>query len=469
MTDALGWTLLHSLWEGALIALLLVIALSVIRSARARYTIACLALAGVLVAFCCTFARMMTNQPTPYSSTVRPGSHVAYGPAQQVPRASARWFATDVIPWLTPFWFAGVIGFHLHLLASWLAGRRLRQRGVCCAPDAWQQRLSQLRQRIHLSTPVALLESSLANVPVVIGHLRPVILVPAGLLAGMPAEQMEAILLHELAHIRRLDYLVNLLQTLVEGFLFYHPAVWWISNVIRTERENCCDDLVVAISGEPREYAAALAALEQTRWAAADAVAANGGNLMKRIRRLLYPMESPRTVLTPVLSAVILTITAALALMAWQAQPQENPIPRMYRAWLDEDVVYIIEPRERAAFLALTTDDERNKFIEQFWLRRDPTPDTVENEFKQEHYRRIGYANEHFASQLPGWKTDRGRIYIVYGPPDEIESHPKGDKVRSYPFEQWRYHHIANVGDNIIIDFADADRSGEYRMTKDPN
>jgi GWxTD domain-containing protein len=174
-------------------------------------------------------------------------------------------------------------------------------------------------------------------------------------------------------------------------------------------------------------------------------------------------------VLTPMASALILVVTATSALLAWQAQPKDRPVPKVYWAWLNEDVVYIITPQERAAFLALTTDDERKQFMVQFWKRRDPTPDTVENEFKEEHYRRIAYANQHFVSQMPGWKTDHGRIYIVYGPPDEIESHPKGDKVRTYPFEQWRYHHIQNVGDNIIIDFADPNWSGEYRMTKDPN
>ncbi len=260
----------------------------------------------------------------------------------------------------------------------------------------------------------------------------------------------------------------------------YHPAVWWISGGIRAERENCCDDLVVATSGDAHEYAAALAALEETRWAAHDAVlAANGGSLMKRIRRLLYPLEAPRTAISPWLSAVILSVTAALALSAWQAKPNETPTP--YDRWLIEDVAYIITPQERVAFKDLTTDAEREHFIDQFWLRRDPTPDTVENEFKDEHYRRIAYANERFAdSQIAGWKTDRGRIYITYGPPDEMESHPSGGKyrfpagqggeqVQTYPFEEWLYRYIEGVGNNVIIEFVDKTQSGEYRMTSDPH
>ncbi len=151
-----------------------------------------------------------------------------------------------------------------------------------------------------------------------------------------------------------------------------------------------------------------------------------------------------------------------------------------YRKWLNEDVAYIITDEERAAFKRLNTDEEREQFIEQFWLRRDPTPDTAENEFKEEHYRRIAYANERYASGLPGWKTDRGRIYITFGPPDEIESHPSGGTYErpmeegggttsTFPFEQWRYRWIENIGSDIIIEFVDPTMTGEYRMTMDPS
>ena len=151
-----------------------------------------------------------------------------------------------------------------------------------------------------------------------------------------------------------------------------------------------------------------------------------------------------------------------------------------YKKWLTEDVGYIITDEERTAFKHLNTDEEREQFIEQFWLRRDPTPDTVENEFKEEHYRRIAYANEHYASGIPGWKADRGRIYITFGPADEIESHPSGGSYQrpaeegggetsTYPFEQWRYRYLEGIGNNIIIEFVDTTMSGEYRMTMDPS
>jgi len=151
-----------------------------------------------------------------------------------------------------------------------------------------------------------------------------------------------------------------------------------------------------------------------------------------------------------------------------------------YKKWLNEDVAYIITDEERQAWKRFATDDERQQFIEQFWLRRDPTPDTEENEFKEEHYRRIEYANEHYASGIPGWKTDRGRIYITFGPADEVDSHPSGGSYErpyeegggntsTYPFEKWRYRYIEGIGTNIEIEFVDPTMSGEYRMTMDPS
>ena len=163
-----------------------------------------------------------------------------------------------------------------------------------------------------------------------------------------------------------------------------------------------------------------------------------------------------------------------------QAEKLRKELETPYKKWLNEDVVYIITDEEKAAFKRLATDEEREQFIEQFWLRRDPTPDTEENEFKEEHYRRIAYANDHYASGIPGWKTDRGRIYIMYGPPDEIESHPSGGtyerpmeegggETSTYPFEQWRYRYLEGIGTNIIIEFVDPTMSGEYHMTMDPS
>jgi GWxTD domain-containing protein len=151
-----------------------------------------------------------------------------------------------------------------------------------------------------------------------------------------------------------------------------------------------------------------------------------------------------------------------------------------YKKWLDEDVTYIITPEERSAFLRLQTNEEREQFIEQFWLRRNPDPDSPENTFKEEHYRRIAYANEHFASGIPGWKTDRGRIYIMWGPADEVDTHPSGGsyerpadegggETSTYPFEDWRYRYLEGIGNNVEIEFVDPTMTGEYHLTMDPS
>ena len=151
-----------------------------------------------------------------------------------------------------------------------------------------------------------------------------------------------------------------------------------------------------------------------------------------------------------------------------------------YKKWLNQDVVYIITPEEKSAFKQLSNDEERDQFIEQFWLRRDPTPDTPENEYKEEHYRRIAYANEHFGAGIPGWKTDRGRIYIIWGAPDQIETHPTGGTydrpqeegggtTTTYPYEDWRYRYLEGVGENVELEFVDPCSCGDYHLTSDVN
>lgn len=157
-----------------------------------------------------------------------------------------------------------------------------------------------------------------------------------------------------------------------------------------------------------------------------------------------------------------------------------NELDSQYKKWLNEDVVYIITAEERSAFLHLSTNEEREQFIEAFWARRNPDPDSPENTFKEEHYRRIAYANEHYASGIPGWKTDRGKIYIIWGPPDETDSHPSGGtyerppeegggETTTYPFEDWRYRYLPGLGENVIFEFVDPTMTGEYHLTMDPS
>jgi GWxTD domain-containing protein len=469
-----GWMVIHSLWQGAIISAMLAAALSLIRSPRFRYAAACGAMLLIVFSLGFTFVRLSPgylDSPvvfTATSSAAWNGRPVRNSPDIWAPHLSA------LAPWLAPFWIAGALLFSLRHVAGFVSLSRLRRRGVCAVPELWQNELKRLSARLKISRPVTLLTSCLADAPMVLGHVRPLILLPLGMFAGFSAPQIEAILLHELAHVRRRDYLVNIFQRVMEALLFYHPAAWWISRVIRAEREKCCDDVVVSISGHAHEYALALAALEENRWTRREpAVAATGGSLVKRIRRLLYP-ECPTGTWTPLLAVVILAATATIAAPGWRSTPshrgstvtpqaQESTSP--YSKWLNEDVVYIIDDAERAAFQRLTTDEEREKFIEQFWERRNPTPGSPENAFKEEHYRRIAFANKHFAtlSGKPGWQTDRGHIYIVYGPPDEIDSHPK-DTTRPVGTEQWRYLHVAGLGDDGYVTFIDRNGGGDYHL-----
>lgn len=474
MAAALGWTVLDSLWEGAVVSALLALTLYAIRSPRLRYAAACAAMLLLAGAFVFTFAHTMPESPHGRTSQLLPiipsTDPPAPAPDTWEPALSA------IVPWVTPFWMLGVLVFSARNLAGLAMVHKMRRRGVCSAPERWQSELGRLAARVRVSRQVGLLESCIADVPLVLGYFRPLILLPIGLLTRLPAGQIEAILLHELVHIRRHDYLINVLQRAAEALLFYHPAAWWISKVMRVEREHCCDDLVVQIRGDAHEYAVALTALEENRrFKYESAVAATGGTLVNRVRRLLQPQTS-NTPWTAAFAAGILIIAVFVTAAAWQpalAQESANPqssaaAASKYAKWIDQDVVYIITDRERTAFNKLTTDEERDHFIQQFWERRNPVPGSPENNFKREHYRRLAYVNEHYASSIPGWRTDRGRIYIVYGPPDEIDSHPRRESG-SLPYEFWLYRYVDGIGNNVTITFVDKNGTGDYQMAPGKN
>lgn len=192
---------------------------------------------------------------------------------------------------------------------------------------------------------------------------------------------------------------------------------------------------------------------------------------MKRVRRILYP-STPNVAWTPVLATCALLLAAAVTVGAWQNEPPRSKVmkacpPGSYSAtdmaafqkWLNEDVFYIIDDAEREAFQKLKTNDERACFIYQFWERRNPIPGSSENKFKQEHYRRVAYANDHFAASVPGWQTDRGHMYIIYGPPDEIDAHPD---AKPRPYQSWGY--LQPNGDHSYFMFVDRTGRGDYHL-----
>jgi GWxTD domain-containing protein len=491
LLHALGWSLLHFCWQGTVVAILLAIILELLLgcSPQLRYAISCGALLLMMVFFLGTFARLST---TPQVGEIR----ITIANSERNPSSTfgnglgttETWFdrmarkLDPFVPWVLSVWFAGVVFLLGRLNLGLIAARRMKTIAATPAPAELQLMLCQLSHRLGIERTIKFVNSALVQVPTVIGWLRPVILIPIGCLAGISTGQVEAVLAHELAHIRRHDYLVSIFQSVVETLLFYHPAVWWVSQQVRREREHCCDDLAVRISGDSLAYAKALSFLEERRASLPlVALGANGGVLTMRIRRLLgckeLPMISQPAAVTVLAVVFVITglciATAAKAASQQVASQQTTPenaqdLPVKYQQWLNEDVVWIIAPEERTAFSALTNDEERDQFVEQFWQRRNPVPGSSENKFKAEHYRRIAYANTHFAASIPGWKTDRGRIYIVYGPPDEIDSHPIGSPDGlTKPTEFWRYHLIRERGvdrKNVDLTFVDTSGHGDYQL-----
>ncbi|MBN2316686.1 MAG: carboxypeptidase regulatory-like domain-containing protein [Sedimentisphaerales bacterium] len=318
MIHRLGWTLLHFVWEATAVALLLAILLTAVRKATAstRYMMACAALGLIILLPLITMSLVPISQSQPITAVEPPPpapAVVQMQPTrQEIPIAGIiseeepvkleRTHTTPTIPWkqratekleashpyLVMGWLIGVFGLSLWHLGGWAQLHRLKKRMVKQVNPSLHAKLDELVQRLNVHRVVRLLESGLVQVPTVVGWLRPVILLPASALTGLTPEQLEALLAHELAHIRRCDYLINILQTLVETLGFYHPAVWWTSHNIRVERENCCDDLAVNLCGDRVRYARALASMEEIRSGRNEfAVAASGGNLFGRIRRLV--------------------------------------------------------------------------------------------------------------------------------------------------------------------------------------
>jgi beta-lactamase regulating signal transducer with metallopeptidase domain len=308
--QVMGWALLHFVWQGALVGGLTAIALAALRRSAAyvRYVVSTIGLSLMLTLPSVTAMQLWrsagpahVSPPSEFAATApaaiivtpattgRNDARVAESVAS--PSAIPGLSSIQVEPWLPMLvlgWLCGVLVLSLRLMSGWLWVQRMKSHGATPASGGWTHIALRLSRRLHIARRVRLLESTIVDVPTVIGWIKPVILLPASALSGLTPHQLEAILAHELAHIRRHDYLVNLLQTLVETLLFYHPAVWWLSRRIRAERENCCDDLAVSLCGDPYTYARALADLEELRGGTRQLVmAANGGSLVQRIRRLL--------------------------------------------------------------------------------------------------------------------------------------------------------------------------------------
>lgn len=310
----LGWALVHFVWQGAALAAVAAVTLRCLRrrTAAVRYLAACAALAAMVTAPVATLslvppAPTVTQRDTdaeiPRSET--PAAVVwtslpADAPAAPASSLSASWAARiapaieSALPQTVLGWLIGALAVSVWYAGGWVWVRRLIWRRAKPAAERWRQVAADLARRMRVSRPVRLLESAAVRVPTLVGCLRPVILLPASVLTGLAPEQIEALLAHELAHVRRWDYLVNLGQTVAEALFFYHPAVWWLSRRIRVEREQCCDDAVVATCGDRVAYARALATLGEPSAGPAAALAAGDGRLLARIRRILTMQPDTR-------------------------------------------------------------------------------------------------------------------------------------------------------------------------------
>ena len=370
--DVAGWTLLHFVWQGSAIAVAAAVGFRLLRAAapHVRYAIAGAAMAAMLVAPAVTAlqlsssARVVADPPSTVMASVAQAVSSDVGPRQEVAQTAIRTQSTRpapdaVLPTIVVLWFAGVVLLQLRLFGGWWRVRGLHRASLAAVPSLWQSRAEHLASLVHVRQFVRVVEAHAVDIPSVIGWWRPVILLPIGALAGLTPAQADAILVHELAHIRRHDYLVNGLQHAAETLLFYHPAVWWLSRRMRIEREHCCDGVVVQVCGDPIEYTVALAELEAGRSRrTALAVAATDGSLVRRIRVLLAAQPSHRR---PLADAMVTAfVVAALAIVAgsyrWTVRASVDAAPRAQEATPGPETVVVTVNGE-----AITDGDVRRR------------------------------------------------------------------------------------------------------------
>lgn len=372
----LGWTLIHALWEGALVAAVLWIVLSILRrgSAQARYLASTGAMALVVIAAVGTFYALGAAIQAPEALAIvasgtapsdavalvqRPASsrsrldstesppdrstHVSVPSQPPAPVIAPTALGVSVaraplskliaerlellVPWIIAIWGTGVVVLSIWNLGGWIAAQRLKVLGIRPAGAEVAALVERLARQLRISRPVRALQSMLADTPLVIGWLRPVVLIPGSVLTGLSPAQLEAVLAHELAHVRRHDYLVNLFQVVIETLLFYHPAVWWISRRIRLEREQCCDDVALTVCNDRCAYAGSLAALEEVRLNRPLAMAATGSGgaqLLMRVQRVLGVGDDVRRRGARAVAAMLVLLVAVIAAAALSSKPPET-------------------------------------------------------------------------------------------------------------------------------------------------
>ena len=330
--QSLGWSLLHFLWQAAALALLFYVVVAFCRSASARYTAA---VATLLLMACCpvaTFTFLQYRSPAPIKDVIETVQSVA-SPSLTLPLQAAASLGTNIgtrIDWLSYcviLWLLGVSIFGVRAVGGWILVERLRREKLEPLAEVLRDRCIALQRRTGVFQRVRYFQSRLVNSPAVIGWFPPIVLLPLTALTGLSAQQLEAVIVHELAHIRRFDSFMNLFQIAIETVLFYHPAVWWVSRCIRAERENCCDDIAVSICENVTEYAKALAVMETWRATPALVMAVNSSSLKTRIARLIGFHTVARSSVPRAGLAAVGLLCAATALLASAAFKDTFPAP----------------------------------------------------------------------------------------------------------------------------------------------
>jgi beta-lactamase regulating signal transducer with metallopeptidase domain len=351
IVQRIGWTLVHFVWQAAAIAIALAIMLKLLQksSANLRYAVGCMAMLLIVIMPAVTIR--LIDVPVPGFDPIKlkqagvdlsqVGANtlaviempqvelppVEFTAIQKLPLKDRFINAVEPgLPYMVIGWLAGVFGLSLWHLGGWGQLQKLRRQMVKQVAPSLNAKLQQLSNALGIQKVVGIVESALVGVPTVVGHLKPVILLPSSALTGLSGEQIEAILAHELAHIKRCDYLVNMGQTVVEILGFYHPAVWWVSDRIRVERENCCDDIAVSVCTDRVCYAKALATMEEIRGSGAGlAMAASGGNLLMRIRRLVSKDSGNEGKLSWLPSAIAMVLISSLLIPVCFAMGNSKP------------------------------------------------------------------------------------------------------------------------------------------------
>jgi GWxTD domain-containing protein len=490
--------LVRHLAESTLVAMVLVIAAATLRrlhiSAAARHALWLFAFAkfilpaALLWSAGASLAVFWTSRPvlqSRFADFSRLLNNAGTGTAFTTQESAKAW----IVPLVAGVWAAGTIFF----IGYWTYRLRRCTFRVAAPPEPVQAALGRAQKELGIRGYVALAISKDAREPVVRGVWRPVLIMPESLLRTLSLKELHVILLHELAHVRRGDNLTSSLAHLICSVFWFHPLLWWMERHLSIDCEYACDEIVLATTRTSADYISAI--VKATRIALFGAVAGisaiGGFEFRKRLEWIMSQNErldagrKPRSIVITAATALILLpiwggfasrsvlqaqsvqkrhgIEFLSASASGTAESQQilaslkallNPNDTIYPStgndrwdkWLNEEVVYLITTQERAAFIALQSDREREEFVNQFWEKRNPNPGLAVNAFKSEHYRRLAYANDHFAvHDAAGWQTDRGRTYVLMGPPDEIDSHPSQYR------EMWRY----RIGITIEFDTSD--------------